>query len=147
MTELRSRERADYMSETVMITWTVTSVCYPSTHAHIYARKKQNFIEDESRKHEHTLTSWPKVKDSVFLATAYNLQDLSSLTRDWSQALAVKVPHPNHWTPSRCPDIEDLPQDFSRLRHTWGSLIWSASHMPNVYHAEGQLIVQIKFVK
>ena len=40
MTELRSRERADYMRETVMITWTVTSVCYPSTHTHMLERNK-----------------------------------------------------------------------------------------------------------
>ena len=33
-----------------------------------------------------------------FLATLYILQDLSSPTRDWTQAPAVKVVSPNPWT-------------------------------------------------
>ena len=33
-----------------------------------------------------------------FLAAPCSLQDLSSPTRDWIQATAVKAPHPNHWT-------------------------------------------------
>lgn len=32
----------------------------------------------------------------LFLAPCCSLQDVNSLTRDWSQATAVKVPHPNH---------------------------------------------------
>ena len=34
---------------------------------------------------------------SFFLATLHSLGDLSSRTRDWTWALAVKVTNPNHW--------------------------------------------------
>ena len=37
------------------------------------------------------------------LAAPRSLQDLSSLARDWSQATAVKVPSPNHWTAREFP--------------------------------------------
>ena len=33
-----------------------------------------------------------------FFSLLHSLQDCSSLTRDWTQALAVNVPSPNHWT-------------------------------------------------
>ena len=37
------------------------------------------------------------------LAAPCGLQDLSSLTRDQTQAPAVKVPSPNHWTTKEFP--------------------------------------------
>ena len=36
------------------------------------------------------------------------LRVLSSLTRDQTQALAVKVPSPNHWTAREFPEIPVL---------------------------------------
>ena len=39
----------------------------------------------------------------LFVFLLQNLQDLSSLTRDWTQVLAVKVPSPNHWTAREFP--------------------------------------------
>ena len=38
-----------------------------------------------------------------FVATLCGLRDLSSLTRDWTWATAVKVPSPNHWTAREFP--------------------------------------------
>ena len=43
----------------------------------------------------------------------YNLQNLSSLTRDWAQAPAVKAKSPNHWTTRVFPS-----DDF------WDLLLW-----------------------
>ena len=40
-----------------------------------------------------------------FLAALHSLQDLSSLTRDWTQTTAVKVPSPNHWTARELPHL------------------------------------------
>ena len=37
------------------------------------------------------------------LAEPWGLQDLSSPTRNWTQAMAVKVPSPNHWTAREFP--------------------------------------------
>ena len=42
------------------------------------------------------------------LAALCSLQDLSSPTRDWTRALAVKVPSPNHWTAREFPDFAIL---------------------------------------
>ena len=41
----------------------------------------------------------------LFLALLHVLQDLSSLTRDWTQALAVKALSPNHWTAREFPQL------------------------------------------
>ena len=38
-----------------------------------------------------------------FFATPLSLQDLSSLTRDWTRATAVEVRSPNHWTTREAP--------------------------------------------
>ena len=43
------------------------------------------------------------------------LQDLSSLTRNWIQALAVKVPSPDHWTTREFP-IHFLKFQFCGLK-------------------------------
>ena len=48
------------------------------------------------------MTQWIESRgDTVwlffFLAALNGFWDLSSLTRGWTQALAVKVPSPNHW--------------------------------------------------
>ena len=43
-----------------------------------------------------------------FLAMPLGMQDLSYLTRDQTQALAVKVPSPNHWTAREFPEIPIL---------------------------------------
>ena len=40
-----------------------------------------------------------------FLATLCSLQDLSSLTRDWTPAPAMKAPSPNHWTSREFPEF------------------------------------------
>ena len=45
----------------------------------------------------------------LFLATLHGLWDLSSLTRDQSQALAVS---PNHWTARELPGAKDLNRHF-----------------------------------
>ena len=42
-----------------------------------------------------------------FLATPCSLWDLSSPTRDWTQAMEVKVPSPNHWTVREFPHTLD----------------------------------------
>ena len=39
----------------------------------------------------------------VFLAVPLVLWDLSTLTRDWTWDMAVKVPSPNHWTTREFP--------------------------------------------
>ena len=39
----------------------------------------------------------------LFFGSAGSLWDLSSLTRDQTQATAVKVPSPNHWTTRELP--------------------------------------------
>ena len=41
----------------------------------------------------------------LFLATWHGLWDLSSLTRDWTWATAVKAPSPNHWTARELPQL------------------------------------------
>ena len=40
-----------------------------------------------------------------FLISPCSLWDVSSLTRDWTQALAVKVLRPNHWTARGYPGL------------------------------------------
>ena len=40
-----------------------------------------------------------------FFAMLWVLQDLSSLTRDWTQAVALKAPNPNHWTTRELPRL------------------------------------------
>ena len=40
---------------------------------------------------------------SLFVAILHGLWGLSSLTRDWTQALAVKAPSLNHWTTREFP--------------------------------------------
>ena len=37
-----------------------------------------------------------QIKYLFFLAKPYDWQDLSSLIRDWTQAMAVKVPNASH---------------------------------------------------
>ena len=39
------------------------------------------------------------------MATPWSLQDLSSLTRDWTRSLAVIAPTPNHWTSREFPKL------------------------------------------
>ena len=46
--------------------------------------------------------------DFLFLAAPCGLQDLSSLTRDRTQALAVKMTNPNHWTAREFPCLDLL---------------------------------------
>ena len=41
----------------------------------------------------------------LFMAMLCGLQDLSSLTRDWTWALAVKTISPNHWTTREFPKL------------------------------------------
>ena len=41
----------------------------------------------------------------IFLATPRGLWDLSSPTRDWTQALAVRARSPNHWTTREFPSF------------------------------------------
>lgn len=38
-----------------------------------------------------------------FLDASHSLQNLSSPSRDWSQATVVEVPSPNHWTAKEFP--------------------------------------------
>ena len=38
-----------------------------------------------------------------FLTVLYGLHDLSFLTRDWTEAPAVKAPKANHWTTREFP--------------------------------------------
>ena len=45
---------------------------------------------------------------SLLLAMLHNLQDLSSLTRDQTHALAVEAPGPNHWV------ARDFPSFFKK---------------------------------
>lgn len=45
-----------------------------------------------------------KFKGFFFLAALYSSWDLSSLTRNRTQALAVKAPSPNHWTAKDFPE-------------------------------------------
>ena len=37
-----------------------------------------------------------------YLFLPWELWDLSSPTKDWPQALAMRTPSPNHWTPGNC---------------------------------------------
>ena len=43
-----------------------------------------------------------------FLVTPHSLWDLSSLNRDWTRALAVKAPNPNHWSAREFPRLEPI---------------------------------------
>ena len=64
---------------------------YPSTHTHtnIY-RFSHTFVS--------LLFIFYFILFYSFLASPHDLWDLSSPTRDWTHATAVKVPSPNHWT-------------------------------------------------
>ena len=46
----------------------------------------------------------------IYLAMPNGLQDLSSPTRDWTQAPAVKAPSPNPWAAREFPEYEYLKQ-------------------------------------
>ena len=50
------------------------------------------------------------------LVTLQNLQDLSSPTRDWTQALALKALSPNHWTIREFPAMSDFRLKCTRMR-------------------------------
>ena len=43
-----------------------------------------------------------------FLATLHGMQDLSSLTRDWTVSPSVEVQSPNHWTAREFPGVSFL---------------------------------------
>ena len=44
-------------------------------------------------------------QSKYFIGTCHAMRDLSSLTRDRTQALAVKVLSPNHWTTREFPSF------------------------------------------
>ena len=50
------------------------------------------------------------------MAAPHGLQDLSSPSRDSTQATAVKVPSPNHWTAREFPIYFNI---YLRLRFRW----------------------------
>ena len=57
-----------------------------------------------------------------FLAVTHSLQDLSSLTRGWTQTTAIKVPSPNYWTSKEFPWWSSL--DFGDNKgHFGGTLL------------------------
>ena len=53
-------------------------------------------------------------KFCLFLTTLQGLQDLSSLTRDWTQTTAVEALSPNHWTTR-----DFLPNSLEYGRPSW----------------------------
>ena len=53
-----------------------------------------------------------------FFAILRGLQDLSSLTRDRTQAMAVKAPSPNYWTVREFPE-NALNQNFLIAHKLW----------------------------
>ena len=55
-----------------------------------------------------------KISVYLFLTRLQSLQDLSSLTRDWTQTTAVKALSPNHWTTR-----EFLPNSLEYGRPSW----------------------------
>ena len=54
-----------------------------------------------------------------FLIWPYSLQDLSSLTRDWTQVPAMKAPSPIHWTTREFPIHTLLITGEGRPEATW----------------------------
>ena len=46
------------------------------------------------------------------LAMLHGWWDLSSPTRDWTQAIAVNAPNPNHWTAREFPRHIPIPIDI-----------------------------------
>ena len=69
---------------------------------------------------------WPQATLFVF-ATPCGLQDLSSLRSGWTQAPAMKVPSPNHWTVSEFPG-------HSSLYHM--EIIWSEASEYDSWYAK-----------
>ena len=69
------------------------------------------------------------------LAILCSLQDLSSLTRDRTWAMAVKAPSPNHWTTREFPPVKDL-----KMGDSPGLSVWAhCNHRcPYEEEAEGQ---------
>ena len=57
-----------------------------------------------------------------FVATVYILQDLSSLTRDWTGPTEVKTLSPNHWTTRELPVSGVFGMCF------WGSWVTTAQY-------------------
>ena len=75
------------------------------------------------------------LKAFFFLATLCSLQDLSSLTRDRTWAMAVKAPSPNHWTTREFPPVKDL-----KMGDSPGLSVWTQCNhkCPYKEEAEGQ---------
>ena len=63
------------------------------------------------------------------------MQDLSSLTRDRTWAMAVKAPSPNHWTTREFPPVKDL-----KMGDSPGLSVWTQCNhkCPYKEEAEGQ---------
>ena len=64
--------------------------------------------------HHHWIV-WPKL--CFFLTMPHGLQNLSFLTRDWTQASSVEVPCPNHWI------AREFPRNFPFIWYTLCSRI------------------------
>ena len=66
---------------------------------------------------------------TFILVVPCSLRDLSSLTRDWTQAVAVKTLNPNHWT------TRELP--FSLIFYPFVyQLYWSFCEFPGVLYCQ-----------
>ena len=68
-----------------------------------------NWANEHTRTHTHTYPiSFCIILLLLLLALPCSLQNLSSLTRDWTCAPAVEAWSPNHWTASECPHLSLL---------------------------------------
>ena len=76
---------------------------------------------------------------TFILVVPCSLRDLSSLTRDWTQAVAVKTLSPNHWT------TRELP--FSLIFYPFVyQLYWSFCEFPGVLYCQRFLFFWVSMV-
>ena len=73
----------------------------------------------------------------VCVATVHILQDLSSLTRDWTGPTAVKTLSPNHWTARELPGSGVFGMCF------WGSWVTTAQY-EGWYLTQGKAALWLK---
>ena len=70
----------------------------------IYNNYEKSDVKKKTSLGIYVIFWWRKAAFVSVLAAPHGLQDLSSPTRDWTQATAVETLSPNHWTARELPE-------------------------------------------
>ena len=85
---------------------------------------------------------------SVFILEApRGLWDLSSATRDWTWATAVKAPNPNHWTTRELPDCEYVKVTGNSSSLVTAPYLYTVNFVSFPFQFTGGLFTKKSYVK